>query len=492
MKVFILTEGGKKIGFGHIVRCLSLCQAFQEKGINPEFLVNGDTSISSVLKGQKYTLFNWPEKENKVHALLRGADIIIIDSYLAKKNVYKRLSELARVPVFLDDNKRLNYPEGVVVNCGAHAESLDYAGTKEARYLLGSRYAFLRRAFLDNRNKKIWQNLRSIMITFGGDDKRNMTPKILRFLENKYPMAVKNVIVSAGFQNLREINKLKNKKINLIHNPDAGKMKEVMLESDLAISAGGQTLHELASTGTPAVGITVARNQLLHAKGLARTGFLKYIGHYSDKDILRKLDSAIKGLNGRNSRKKRSVAGKRLIDGKGSQRVVKALLSAYYKRALSVRIAEPGDALDTYRLSSEEMVRKVSFRPQKFTWQHHLKWFRERLKDDSCVFFIFDTPEKFAGQLRFKLSSNQEEATISISLVKAMRELGLSSFLLNKSINELLKFHKNVRLIKAYVRGWNTRSVKSFERAEFRFSRDTKIGESWARLYIRKAGLNGG
>ena len=36
MKVFILTEGGKDIGFGHITRCISLSEAFEEKGIYPE------------------------------------------------------------------------------------------------------------------------------------------------------------------------------------------------------------------------------------------------------------------------------------------------------------------------------------------------------------------------------------------------------------------------------------------------------------------------
>ena len=40
MKVFIITEGGKNIGFGHITRCLSLYQAFEEKGILPKFIIN--------------------------------------------------------------------------------------------------------------------------------------------------------------------------------------------------------------------------------------------------------------------------------------------------------------------------------------------------------------------------------------------------------------------------------------------------------------------
>ena len=43
------------------------------------------------------------------------------------------------------------------------------------------------------------------MVTFGGDDARNMTPKILRFLKNEYPDVRKNVIIGNAFNNIDEI-----------------------------------------------------------------------------------------------------------------------------------------------------------------------------------------------------------------------------------------------------------------------------------------------
>ena len=53
MKVVIVTEGGKDIGFGHITRCISLYQAFEERGIIPEFIVSGDTTVASLLKERR-------------------------------------------------------------------------------------------------------------------------------------------------------------------------------------------------------------------------------------------------------------------------------------------------------------------------------------------------------------------------------------------------------------------------------------------------------
>ena len=50
MKVFIITEGSKNIGFGHITRCISLYQAFEERGIIPEFIINnlGGSIVSTI------------------------------------------------------------------------------------------------------------------------------------------------------------------------------------------------------------------------------------------------------------------------------------------------------------------------------------------------------------------------------------------------------------------------------------------------------------
>ena len=105
------------------------------------------------------------------------------------------------------------------------------------------------------------------MVTFGGDDAKNMTPKILAFLNDEYPNLIKNVIIGRAFQNIDDIKKYTDKNTNLIYYPDAEKMKEIMFESDIAISACGQTLNELASVGVPTIGVCTAGNQLGNVKG---------------------------------------------------------------------------------------------------------------------------------------------------------------------------------------------------------------------------------
>lgn len=77
------------------------------------------------------------------------------------------------------------------------------------------------------------------MVTFGGDYKRNMIPKILRFLKNEYLNTKKNVIIGKAFQNINEIKREADYTTKLIYYSDVKKIKEIMLESDMVISADG-------------------------------------------------------------------------------------------------------------------------------------------------------------------------------------------------------------------------------------------------------------
>ena len=326
MKVFIITEGRKNIGFGHITRCLSLYQAFEERKIIPELIINGDGTIKDLLKGVNYQILNWLDEKGKLFKKVKNADIAIIDSYLADISFYNTLSDLVRLAVYIDDNKRLDYPKGVVVNGSIYAEELNYPKKDGVKYLLGPKYIPLRKEFWKVPEKEIRENIESIMITFGGDDMRNMTPKVLEFLRKNYPELKKNVIVGKAFQNIDEIKKNADKNTNLIYYPDANKMKKVMLESDIAISAGGQTLYELARVGVPTVGICVAENQLGNVKGWEKTGFLEYVGWYNKNDIFEKIKTAVESLKDLKVRKGKLKIVRKFVDGKGSLRVTTNLL----------------------------------------------------------------------------------------------------------------------------------------------------------------------
>ena len=116
MKVLIVTEAKRDTGLGHLTRCAALYYAFRRKGVVPEYIVNGDSSSRGLLTVRKYKVFNWLKNKQRLFDEIKGADIAVMDSYLADIDLYKKISGLVKTPVYLDDEKRLDYPGGIVVN----------------------------------------------------------------------------------------------------------------------------------------------------------------------------------------------------------------------------------------------------------------------------------------------------------------------------------------------------------------------------------------
>lgn len=326
MKTLILTEGGRDIGFGHVMRCVALCQAFEEKGILPELVVNGDATIDDLLKGTRHTVLDWLRDEGSLSGYIKRSDMVIIDSYLAGIELYEKIAEVVKFPVYIDDNKRLDFPRGVVLNGSIFAERLGYPEKSGVDYLLGTGYALLRKMFWNVPEKTICDGLSNVLLTFGGNDKTDMTPKALEALSKKYPRLIKNVVIGKAYLNQDRIKKAADKNTNLIYSPDSQKMADLVRESDIAVTAAGQSLYELARTGSATIAVAVADNQLNNARGWHDAGFIEYAGWWEDGDLSDNLLKGMETLLDRATRARRSETGRRYVDGQGARRVVESVL----------------------------------------------------------------------------------------------------------------------------------------------------------------------
>lgn len=327
MKIFIVTEGGENKGLGHVARCSAISRAFKEKGLIAEFLVKADGDVSSMLNGQKYSILDWHRSGRAVLKMINGADIVIVDSYTAEPSFYEKISETVILPVYMDDTRRLPYPKSIVVNGAIGAEKTKYPAKKYVSYLLGTEFTPLREAFWRVPGKLIRKKIKDALIMLGGSDFKNMSPKILRFLKSTYPEFIVTIVIGSGFSNTGEIIKFRGRNIKMVHAPDPDSLKKLMLASDIAISAGGQTLYELARVGLPAIALTVVENQQDNMDGFRREGFIEDIGPWNDPRLFNRLSTAIKSLSSYEERSRRSAIGRRLIDGKGAKRIVAKLLN---------------------------------------------------------------------------------------------------------------------------------------------------------------------
>ena len=488
MKVCILTEGGKNIGFGHITRCASIYQAFEEIGVSPEFIVKGDENVRGLLQDKNSKVFDWLNNQETLLAIVRNVDVAFIDSYLADYSLYEKISKLVKTGVYFDDDIRIEYPKGFVLNGTVLAKQMSYPKKKDVTYLLGPQYIPLRKTFWNIPAKLIHDNIETVMVTFGGSDMCDITPKIQKVLNETYPYLQKRIILTRLFANMSEIKKLRDKNTELIYEPDAIKLKKIMQESDIAISAGGQTLYELARIGVPTIAVCTADNQLNNICSWEKTGFVEYAGWWEDKKITDVILQKVELLKNKTLREKKHTISNKYIDGKGSKRIVEELLYDFYNKQLVLREATSEDTRNIFNLANDDTVRKNSFNPGKIEWEHHLKWLREKLANSNYSFFIVECFGRFAGQVRFERGSRPEKIVISMSLHKRIRGLGLSSFIINKSIKKLLEIHKNVKFVEAHIKVENTPSIKSFEKAGFDFLRNNIVNGHNACVYVREIG----
>ena len=112
------------------------------------------------------------------------------------------------------------------------------------------------------------------MITFGGGDIRNMTPKIISFIQEKYPNYVFNIVIGKSYKNIFEIESIASDYHSIYYYPNATKIKNIMLDSDIAIASGGVTLYELAMVGLPTIAIILIDNQIQDTVGWSKKDFV--------------------------------------------------------------------------------------------------------------------------------------------------------------------------------------------------------------------------
>lgn len=338
MKALILTEGGKNRGFGHISRCLSLYHAFLEKKVETEMLVAADVSVKQLLKGVNFRLCDW-HNDIGLFERLSCTDIAVVDSYCAGTEFYRRVAAAARLGIYFDDTRRIIYPRGIVLNGAIHAGQLRYPAGGGRQYLLGPRYALVRKEFWSGKGHVRRRDFSVLTVTLGGSDIRRLYPRLLRLLTTQFPGLTKQVVFGEPPRSLRLLRRLKDRQTVFYTAVDAVMLKQLFRESDAVLCAGGQTTNELARLGVPGIAVCVADNQAQIIRGWSRAGSLINAGRWDAPDLLQNISKALRRIEHNYClRVRMSSSGRMLSDGKGSRRVVASALIALRRSSRPARI----------------------------------------------------------------------------------------------------------------------------------------------------------
>lgn len=442
-EAIILTEAGPGRGLGHLGRCLALAEALEEYGARPRLFVRGIDRVPKELAAAVPA--EAAEWLDELPLALSGCGIAAVDSYEAPARAYARVAGAARIGVWLDDTRRLDYPPGLVVDSGLRVaarggERLPL-GTAALR---GPRFQPLRRPFWAPALRPLRDDIEAILVVMGGTDVRGLVPRVVSALSAAFPLAKLDVVRG---------------------DRSAAAMAEAMARADLAVTAAGQALFELAAMGLPSVGIVAAGNQRSNADGWVDAGFLRLAGAWRDPELDRSIVRAVGECWPRDVRERSSRAGRALCDGRGALRVAERAVNAWRASWLAVRPASIADEAALLAVSNDPQVRAASFDSEQITVGEHHAWLEERLRDPGSVLFVIEDASGVVGIIRFAVE--RATASVSIALAPRVRGRGLAVPLLERGLSGLVAARPDVTRAVALVRADNGASRALFAAAGF-------------------------
>jgi UDP-2,4-diacetamido-2,4,6-trideoxy-beta-L-altropyranose hydrolase len=343
-KILFRVDAGPTIGLGHLQRCLSLATALSHLKTPCVFLTNEEPTVR-----HRVTRFGFDGRtldaieswgiddltRTIAMAAAHKCGAIVVDSDYEGAEYLSHLRNAGYYVVAIEDTAPHPFPCQLVVNGDAHARQLHYQSlSKDTHFLLGPEYCILRREFWEVPARVGSENVGHILVTLGGADPYNIMPRVLNVLDTLPENFAVSAIIGPFFENVTEIDKAAQRArrdITLVKAPDS--VCHVMMGADLAISAGGQTLYELARVGCPTVAVRMASNQDGQLGVFEEAGFLRISGNADHGSIVEAIGAAVRTLLADpQARATMSGAGQRLIDGHGALRVAQTILAEQSRR----------------------------------------------------------------------------------------------------------------------------------------------------------------
>ena len=335
-------DSGKGVGWGHIIRCSALAQRFKEKKYNISFIVRPHlNNISHILTKNGFNVFYlknkkyyWKEDAIQTKNIIKNIDNIdwlVMDNYGLDVRWEKFVRSNVKKLMVIDDMTLRTHECDLLLDQNYYKNPNKLYSkfiSKKSKILIGPKFALIRNNFYEKRKKLKLRNgkINRILISFGGSDNTYEILKVVNAiteLDNKKINV--DLLLPNPNKNYLKIQKLLSNFKNITMHYQNLDVAGLMINADLAVGAGGSSNWERCCLGLPSIVSISGKNQLqltkeLEEKGcIVNLGMSKKISSKNYTDIIKNLDKFT--LN------KMSKNGLKLVDGKGTLRVVKEMLN---------------------------------------------------------------------------------------------------------------------------------------------------------------------
>jgi spore coat polysaccharide biosynthesis predicted glycosyltransferase SpsG len=340
VRLFYRADGSAEIGTGHLLRGIRIAAELSRRGDHPlTFCVRAHPWAVACARRAGLEVVELPfdlpiaeEPQRCVQAARRlGCDAAAVDllDTPAEPDLCGALRAAGLRVVTFDNTGPGRLAAHAVINFLVRDPAPGAVAARGGSLYEGPEYATLLPEYAgrDQQPKMIRPRAERLLVTMGGGDAAGLAVKVVRALQPDPPLSV-SVVVGSAFPHMEALQAAASASPHTVRVEDA--LPSLLPEwemADMAVVAGGLTMHEALVTGTPAIAVC---QEVWHQPFLARLfaaqGVMVDLGLGRDlsEDAI---GAAVAELAGDPARREQiSRGGQRLSDGRGTERVADVLL----------------------------------------------------------------------------------------------------------------------------------------------------------------------
>lgn len=245
--IVLRVEGYDDIGLGHVYRCLTLADSMLDHDVH--FVVSHKSAMGiKLIKSRFYEVVSFKDAARELAAIESCAPDVVVNDILDTKAAYVRALKNAGYKVVNFEDQGSGHKLADRVINAMYAETDGKSGIYG-----GPEYVCLRDEFYSAKPIEIRENVKNVLVLFGGTDPSNLTLKVTGWLTRTGYKNRITVVVGPGYRRTRGLEELSRKhpRISVVSNTKI--ITKYMGAADLAVTSAGRTVFELATLGIPMV-----------------------------------------------------------------------------------------------------------------------------------------------------------------------------------------------------------------------------------------------
>jgi spore coat polysaccharide biosynthesis predicted glycosyltransferase SpsG len=335
--ILFRVDGTPQVGWEHLARCQTLAAALQRRR-RPTFFLSqldpGTLALPLKRAGNDWLEADCPagtsedlqELIQEVRRIRPAA--VVVDSAEASESYLAELRAAGPMVVSLDSQATIRFPSRLVINPLLAPTRESYEFARGTQLLVGPRYALVRseiRRIRPLRSVEPAQPFRALVM-LGDDDPNDQSGEIAKLLLNTPKVQRVDVVVRPqhrGLEQLRALAGPRPERLEIAVEP--AELVSRIARCHFALTGGNAASLELACVGVPQLVIVQSEVHWPTAQRLEEEGAAVCLGWHAtvSPQTIRQTVQDI--LGDTHERQAMTRCGRKLIDGRGQDRLVTAL-----------------------------------------------------------------------------------------------------------------------------------------------------------------------